>query len=258
MLARAGLASRREAEDWIRAGRLTINGTPATLGARVSSGDKVRLDGRLVRAAARRGGARASSSATARRGSRCARPQGEPRGRVRGCRGRVCSSGCRGAPGGASSAISPMPRVDGGLELVTSDGALAERLQRLVHALTSEFGVRVRGELTAAQLGGILSGELDSGAHLAVQRCEAAGGRGGEPLVHAAARAVPAASRCGSCSSARGRSSAACSARTSGRCALERTLGRRQFRELTQEELAALVGRRRGAPRAAERRSSGR
>ena len=50
MLAAAGLASRREAEGWIRAGRLTINGAPATLGARVTPQDQVRLDGRLVRA----------------------------------------------------------------------------------------------------------------------------------------------------------------------------------------------------------------
>src|SRR4029077_20857056 len=52
VLARAGLASRREAEVWIRAGRLTINGAVATLGARVGPRDQVRLDGRLVRARA--------------------------------------------------------------------------------------------------------------------------------------------------------------------------------------------------------------
>jgi len=58
MLARAGLASRREAEAWIRAGRLTINGRLAELGARVTPQDQVRLDGRLVRArAADAGGA---------------------------------------------------------------------------------------------------------------------------------------------------------------------------------------------------------
>src|SRR5579871_187231 len=50
VLARAGLASRREAEAWIRAGRLTINGTPAALGARIGPKDEVRLDGRLVHA----------------------------------------------------------------------------------------------------------------------------------------------------------------------------------------------------------------
>src|SRR5581483_10464015 len=32
VLSRAGVASRREAEDWIRAGRITINGQPAVLG----------------------------------------------------------------------------------------------------------------------------------------------------------------------------------------------------------------------------------
>src|SRR6516162_3557797 len=50
VLARAGLASRREVEEWIRAGRLTINGAVATLGARVSPGDQLRLDGRVVHA----------------------------------------------------------------------------------------------------------------------------------------------------------------------------------------------------------------
>jgi len=44
-----GSRSRREAEDWIRAGRITINGQPAVLGSRVSSSDQLRLDGRLIR-----------------------------------------------------------------------------------------------------------------------------------------------------------------------------------------------------------------
>jgi len=48
VLAQAGLASRREAEAWIRAGRVTINGAVATLGARVTPGDQLRLDGRPV------------------------------------------------------------------------------------------------------------------------------------------------------------------------------------------------------------------
>src|SRR5262249_44968721 len=52
VLARAGLASRREAEAWIRAGRLTINGALATLGARIAPGDELRLDGRTVHARA--------------------------------------------------------------------------------------------------------------------------------------------------------------------------------------------------------------
>src|SRR5437763_13406939 len=69
MLAGAGLASRREAEAWIRAGRLTINGTVAELGARVAPRDEVRLDGRLVRVRAAEAGARAFL---------CHRSPGEP------------------------------------------------------------------------------------------------------------------------------------------------------------------------------------
>ena len=47
-LARAGIASRRAAEDLIRAGRVTVNGEVAGLGQSVTDADDVRLDGRLV------------------------------------------------------------------------------------------------------------------------------------------------------------------------------------------------------------------
>lgn len=47
-LARAGVASRRAAEDLIRAGRVSVNGAPATLGQSVTDADDVRVDGRLV------------------------------------------------------------------------------------------------------------------------------------------------------------------------------------------------------------------
>lgn len=69
-------------------------------------------------------------------------------------------------------AISPMPRVDGGLELVTADGALAERLQRRVRAWQTSFLVRVRGEIPVAGLEGIRSGRLDDGRALAVTELE--------------------------------------------------------------------------------------
>lgn len=51
VLARSGAApSRRKAEAWIEAGRVTIDGEVAGLGARVSGGSEVRVDGRVVRA----------------------------------------------------------------------------------------------------------------------------------------------------------------------------------------------------------------
>jgi 23S rRNA pseudouridine2605 synthase len=238
VLARAGLASRREVEAWIRAGRLTVNAKIATLGARVAAGDQVRLDGRLVRAREAGGEARvflchrsSGVSLTAASGGTHAAAQPPRPGLLERLPRR---SGRR------FIAVSPMPRVDGGLELLTSDGELAARLQRAVHALGSEFGVRVRGELSDAQLQGILGGALDSGAHLAVERCEAAGGE-------AANRWYTLVTRGASGKDVRQlfeRQGALVSRvlRTRlGPVALERSLGRGQFRELTQEELGALL-----------------
>ena len=41
-----GVCSRREADKWIEAGRVTINGSAATLGTQVTEEDDVRVDGR--------------------------------------------------------------------------------------------------------------------------------------------------------------------------------------------------------------------
>src|SRR3990170_2205421 len=48
VLARAGLGSRRQIERWIEEGRITIDGQPATLGARVTSDQALRVDGRAI------------------------------------------------------------------------------------------------------------------------------------------------------------------------------------------------------------------
>ncbi len=48
VLARAGVASRRAAEELIRAGRVTVNGQPASLGMSVQDTDDLRLDGQPV------------------------------------------------------------------------------------------------------------------------------------------------------------------------------------------------------------------
>jgi 23S rRNA pseudouridine2604 synthase len=44
-LSERGLCSRREADAWVAAGRVTVNGVVATLGTRVKTGDEVQLDG---------------------------------------------------------------------------------------------------------------------------------------------------------------------------------------------------------------------
>ena len=47
-LARAGVASRRRADELIKAGRVTVNGEPGKLNAVVGAGDRVEVDGQEV------------------------------------------------------------------------------------------------------------------------------------------------------------------------------------------------------------------
>src|SRR6266498_5845546 len=51
ILSQAGLASRREAEEWIREGRVRVNGKIAQLGERADpENDSVKVDGKRVAA----------------------------------------------------------------------------------------------------------------------------------------------------------------------------------------------------------------
>jgi len=143
-------------------------------------------------------------------------------------------------------AISPMPRPDGGLELLTSDGAFAARLQRLVRGLEIGFSLRVRGELEAEQIEGILEGQLDSGERLQVLTCEAGGGEGANRWYQVQTKG------------ANGRELRSLVERQGaivsrvlrvqfGPLLLDRTLARGHFRPLEPEEIEALL-----APPAAE------
>jgi 23S rRNA pseudouridine2605 synthase len=48
-LARAGVASRRAADDLIKSGRVRVNGEPGQLNTFVEHGDRVEVDGRASR-----------------------------------------------------------------------------------------------------------------------------------------------------------------------------------------------------------------
>ena len=161
------MGSRREAEDWIRQGRVTIKGEVATLGTRAAGNDQVKLDGRLVRQAS-----------TVRSASfLCHRSPGE--GLVEPREGEERQALIDRLPtrsGKRYIAVSPMPRIDGGLEIMTSDGALAAALQRRVRGLEMGFSLRLRGELESSQLEGAMAGELDSGERLHLLSCEPSGG----------------------------------------------------------------------------------
>jgi 23S rRNA pseudouridine2604 synthase len=47
-ISETGVCSRRQADQWIEAGRVTCNGVRAVLGTKVGAGDEVRIDGELV------------------------------------------------------------------------------------------------------------------------------------------------------------------------------------------------------------------
>ena len=235
ILAQAGLASRREAEEWVRAGRVTVNGEVATLGARAAGNDQLRLDGKLIHRAP------TTRSAT----WLCHRSPGEnlvmPRddADLPTDRKAVVERLSRRV-GRRYISISPMPRIDGGLEVLTSDGEFAARLQRAVRRLPVEFSLRVRGTLLPEQIDGVLEGQLDSGERLQVTECEPGGGEGANRwyrivTVGANGRDLRAlVERQGATVSRVLRT-------VLGGLALERTLGRGKVRQLTEAEIAQLL-----------------
>ena len=103
-----------------------MNGRVAELGVKVSQHDDIRLDGRPIRT-------RAAAAAQVFIFNRSA---GDP------LRDTDVQHDSPRTPlidrlptsaGRRFIAVSPMPGIDGGLELVTSDGALATKLQRAIH-----------------------------------------------------------------------------------------------------------------------------
>jgi 23S rRNA pseudouridine2605 synthase len=234
VLSRAGLASRREVEDWIRAGRITVNGEQAVLGVRVSPSDQLRLDGRLIR---QRDMSSGPTVFIVHRspGESLTQPHSEPMSATTAVIERLPSRAGR-----RFITISPMPRVDGGLELVTSDGELGVKLQRAVHNFVSQFSVRVLGELTPEQIDAILGGTLDSGEHIAVQNCEPSGGEGANRWYTFVARGA-SGKEVRQLFERQGVTVSRVQRTHLGPITMERSLGRGHFRELTREELGALT-----------------
>src|SRR5690348_15034310 len=49
VLAQSGLGSRRTMEEWIREGKVTVNGSVASIGARVNPSDLIRIGRKVIR-----------------------------------------------------------------------------------------------------------------------------------------------------------------------------------------------------------------
>lgn len=137
VLARIGVASRREAERWIEQGRIKVNGAFATIGDRVSEADSVELDGRKLKIT--------QDDEYVPRIIAYHKPEGQ-----------ICT---RQDPEGRPTVFEHLPRLKNerwiaigrldfnttGLLLFTNDGELANRLMHPSAGIDREYLVRVMG-----------------------------------------------------------------------------------------------------------------
>lgn len=155
ILAQAGLGSRRDMEELIKAGRVTVNGQVAELGARVGDEDMVRVDRKNVRV-------RAAGKMP--RIMLYHKPEGE-----------IVS---RDDPEGRASVFDRLPqmrtskwiaigRLDfntSGLLIFTTSGELANHLMHPRFEVEREYAVRTLGTLTPEQMEQLTAGvELEDG-----------------------------------------------------------------------------------------------
>jgi 23S rRNA pseudouridine2605 synthase len=175
MLALAGLGSRRDMEDWIAAGRVSLNGQVAAVGARVGSDDKVRVDGHEVKLKFERMLPRVLLYNKV-EGEIVSRDDPEHRATVFERLPRL-----RGAKW---IAVGRLDFNTGGLLLFTTDGELANRLMHPSFEVDREYAVRVLGELTKEQADQMTRGiELEDGrAHF--DQVRSTGGEGANKWYH--------------------------------------------------------------------------
>jgi len=171
VLARLGMASRRDVEKWISEGRVKVNGAVATLGQRVDSHDAIAVDGRLLK--------REEVSEVVRRVLIYNKPDGE-----------ICT---RNDPEGRPTVFDRLPRPKEGrwinigrldinttgLLLFTTDGELANRLMHPSYEMDREYAVRVRGEVDDEMIERLKTGVmLEDGPARFTDIQEAPGGEG--------------------------------------------------------------------------------
>ena len=158
-LAEQGIASRRHADEMIVAGRIKINGKPATLGASVEEGDEVFLDDQPIVTAEKKQEYYIMNKP---KGVICT---------VSDDRGRKTVMDLLPQTAGR---VFPVGRLDyetEGLLILTNDGDLAYRLTHPTNEIPKTYLARIEGTMTEKDLNPLRSGvELDG---VMTKKCKA-------------------------------------------------------------------------------------
>jgi 23S rRNA pseudouridine2605 synthase len=169
VLAQAGLGSRREMEELIRAGKVRVNGAPAQVGMRVQAGDVIRVGRRQV---------------TVRDDSKLPRIilYHKPEGEI------VSHDDPQGRPSvfdrlppmrrGKWLAIGRLDYNTSGLLILTTSGELANRLMHPRYEVEREYAVRIIGKLTEEKLRQLMRGVRLEDGMARFEQLEERGGRG--------------------------------------------------------------------------------
>ncbi len=153
VLANAGIASRRQIEAFIRAGRILVDGKPAKLGDRISGEERLLLDGRPV-------SLRPPSKNERQYFLAYYKPTGEITSRADPEGRSTVFSAIRPPPSGRWINVGRLDINTSGLLLLTTDGELAHRLMHPSFEVPREYAVRLLGELTEQQRQQLLDGVM--------------------------------------------------------------------------------------------------
>ncbi|MCA0176069.1 MAG: pseudouridine synthase [Proteobacteria bacterium] len=169
MLAQAGVGSRRDMEQAIEEGRVTVNGEVAHTGMRISFGDRIELDGRPVRVRIAPAPARVIAYHKP-VGEVVTREDPQQRPTV-----------FRNLPRLAHGKWQSVGRLDintEGLMLFTTSGDLANNLMHPRFGVEREYAVRVLGTLEKEARERLLAGVEIDGQSAAFKSVEEGGGEG--------------------------------------------------------------------------------
>lgn len=135
LLAQHGIGSRRQVEEWIRAGRVTVNGRAAEVGQRVGPRDRIEVDGRDV--------SKRLATAPSLRIIVYHKPGGQMSTSREGDDREAAEARLPALRSGRWVPINALGFGEEGLLVLSNDGSLASAIARRAASLPVEYRVRV-------------------------------------------------------------------------------------------------------------------